>query len=94
MASYVQQNCSITVSYKEDEVPAIRDWLKHHWDSYVGVSFMPVDNTVYSYLPQEVVSEVRYREYVEQLTEVDFQDTESDLEIQNDECEAGVCPVK
>ena len=94
MASYVEQNCSITVSYKEDEVPAIRDWLKHHWDSYVGVSFMPVDNTVYSYLPQEVVSEVRYREYVEQLTEVDFQDTESDLEIQNDECEAGVCPVK
>ena len=94
MASYVEQNCSITVSYKEDEVPAIRDWLKRHWNSYVGVSFMPVDNTVYSYLPQEVVSEVRYREYVEQLTEVDFQDTESDLEIQNDECEAGVCPVK
>ena len=94
MASYVEQNCSITVSYKEDEVPSIRDWLKHHWDSYVGVSFMPVDNTVYSYLPQEVVSEVRYKEYVDQLTEVDFSNTESSLELEEDECVSGVCPVK
>ena len=94
MDSYVEQNCSITVSYQEHEVPSITAWLKHNWDSYVGVSFLPSVNTTYEYLPQEVVSEERYKEYVSQLTEVDFSDTESDLEIENDECETGVCPVK
>ena len=94
MDSYVEQNCSITVSYKEDEVPAIRDWLKSNWSSYVGVSFLPITNTVYEYLPQEVVTEARYKEYVAQLTDVDFSDTDSTHEIENDECESGVCPVK
>ena len=94
MDSYVEQNCSITVSYKEDEVPAIRDWLKSNWSSYVGVSFLPITNTTYDYLPQEVVTEARYKEYVAQLTDVDFSDTDSTHEIENDECESGVCPVK
>ena len=94
MDSYVEQNCSITISYKEDEVPAIRDWLKSNWSSYVGVSFLPITNTVYEYLPQEVVTEARYKEYVSQLTNVDFSDTDSTHEIENDECESGVCPVK
>ena len=94
MDSYVEQNCSITVSYKEDEVPAIKRWLKSNWNSYVGVSFLPIINTVYEYLPQEVVSEERYKEYVAQLTEVDFSHTESDLELEDDECASGVCPVK
>ncbi len=94
MDSYVEQNCSITVSYKEDEVPGIRAWLKTNWSSYVGVSFLPVTNSTYEYLPQEVVTEQRYKEYVAQLTEVDFGGTDSALEMQNDECESGVCPVK
>ena len=94
MDSYVEQNCSITVSYKEDEVPAIRDWLKCNWSSYVGVSFLPITNTTYEYLPQEVVTESRYKEYAAQLTDVDFSDTDSTHEIENDECESGVCPVK
>ena len=94
MDSYVEQNCSITVSYKEDEVPAIRDWLKCNWSSYVGVSFLPITNTTYEYLPQEVVTEARYKEYAAQLTDVDFSDTDSTHEIENDECESGVCPVK
>ena len=94
MDSYVEQNCSITVSYKEDEVPVIRDWLKSNWSSYVGVSFLPITNTTYEYLPQEVVTEARYKEYVAQLTDVDFSDTDSTHEIENDECDSGVCPVK
>ena len=94
MDSYVEQNCSITVSYKEDEVPAIRDWLKSNWSSYVGVSFLPITNTTYEYLPQEVVTEARYKEYVAQLTEVDFSDTDSTHEIEGDECATGVCPTK
>jgi len=94
MDSYVEQNCSISVYYKEDEIPAIRNWLKANWSSYVGVSFLPITNTVYSYLPQEVVTEEAYNEYVSQLTDVDFSDTDSSHEIENDECATGVCPTK
>jgi ribonucleoside-triphosphate reductase len=96
MDSYVEQNCSITVTYKADEVPTIIAWLKSNWSSYVGVSFLPyVDNQeVYSYLPQEVVSQKVYEEYVAQLTPVDLDEVKGTHEIEDDECLQGVCPVK
>ena len=96
MDSYVEQNCSITVTYKADEIPCIITWLKSNWSSYVGVSFLPHVDTqeVYSYLPQEVVSAKVYEEYVAQLTPVDLDEVKGNHEIEDDECLQGVCPVK
>ena len=96
MDSYVEQNCSITVSYKEDEIPSIINWLKSNWSSYVGVSFLPITDSqkVYSYLPQEVVSSQVYEEYVAQLTPVDLDEVKGTHELEDDECLQGVCPVK
>ena len=96
MDAYVEQNCSITVTYKADEIPCIINWLKNNWSSYVGVSFLPHVDTqeVYSYLPQEVVSAKVYEEYVAQLTPVDLDEVKGTHELEDDECLQGVCPVK
>jgi ribonucleoside-triphosphate reductase (formate) len=98
MDSYVEQNCSITVTYKPDEVPAIVDWLHRNWDHYVGVSFLPYVNDAskggYSYLPQEVCTKEEYDEYTGKLGEVDIEETQGHFELEDDECAQGVCPVK
>jgi ribonucleoside-triphosphate reductase len=100
MDSYVEQNCSITVSYEPDEVPSIIFWLLSNWNSYVGVSFLPLvtkaEEAGYSYLPQQCVTKEEYDEYNEQLTEVHWEDKEQlgEHELEDDECASGVCPVK
>ena len=96
MDSYVEQNCSITVSYKTDEIPSIIDWLLTNWNSYVGVSFLPICDTqeVYAYLPQQVVTKEEYDEYIAQLNPVDLDEVMGLHEIEDDECLQGVCPVK
>jgi ribonucleoside-triphosphate reductase (formate) len=98
MDTYVEQNCSITVSYKEDEVPDIIDWLKSNWSSYVGVSFLPSmsdeEKAGYEYLPQQVVCKEVYEEYSAQLSKVDWEKTVGIHELEDDECAQGVCPVK
>jgi len=98
MDSYVEQNCSITVSYEEPEVPLIITWLLSNWNYYVGVSFLPrvtaKETAGYAYLPQEVVTEQEYKEYTESLTEVNWQETTGHHELDDDECVSGVCPVK
>ena len=98
MDSYVEQNCSITISYDHEEIEDIKWWLRNNWDSYVGVSFIPKvsanEQAGYSYLPQEVVSKEQYMDYVQQLTEVNLEDTESLHELDEEECTQGVCPVK
>jgi ribonucleoside-triphosphate reductase len=98
MDTYVEQNCSITVSYKEDEVPDIIAWLKSNWSSYVGVSFLPrmsdAEKAGYEYLPQQVVCKEVYEEYSAQLSKVDWEKAVGIHELEDDECATGACPVK
>lgn len=99
--SWNQQNTSVTISYDPSEVPEIIDWLLDNWDCYVGVSFIyrtdptkTAKDLGYLYLPQEVVTEEDYKEYVKVLKEVDLNNTNSFDEITDAECATGACPIK
>jgi adenosylcobalamin-dependent ribonucleoside-triphosphate reductase len=103
MDTWCEQNVSITVSYDPSEIPQIIDWFEEHWDSYVGVSFLfrndPTKNAEdlgYAYLPQEVVTQQVYEEYVSKLQGIDY----SGIEMRDDDlsvdtaCATGACPVR
>jgi adenosylcobalamin-dependent ribonucleoside-triphosphate reductase len=99
--SWNQQNTSVTISYDPTEVPAIIEWLLDNWDCYVGVSFIyrtdptkTAKDLGYLYLPQEVVTEQDYKEYVQELRPVDLNNTNSFDEITDAECATGACPIK
>lgn len=99
--SWCQQNTSVTISYSPEEVPEIIDWLLDNWDCYVGVSFIyradpskTAKDLGYLYLPQEVVDEQTYHNYVQGLLPVDLNDTSSFDEILDQECATGACPVR
>ena len=99
--NYVQQNVSCTVSYSAEEVPEIIDWLLENWDIYVGVSFLfradptkTAEDLGYLYLPQEVVSKEVWQEYFDSLQPIQLEDSDDGYEIETQECEGGVCPVK
>jgi len=100
MNNYVDHNCSITVSYDRKEIPSIVNWIDRHWDEYVGVSFLPrLDPTKtakdlgYAYLPQEVVSKEKFESYSSGLGHVDIDEAPS-LDLIDEDCENGVCPVR
>lgn len=102
MDTWCEQNVSITVSYDPSEVPQIIAWFNENWDSYVGVSFLfrndPTKNAEdlgYAYLPQEVVTQDTYDEYVSKLQEIDYDGIEMRDELSSDlSCATGACPVR
>jgi len=108
MDHYVDHNCSVTISYDSEEVPAIVDWLDKNWDSYVGVSFLyrtdptkTAKDLGYPYLPQEVVTREVFEAYSAKLLPLpgsrQTTSTESLLDLEVDageECAGGVCPVR
>lgn len=104
MLNWCDQNVSITVSYTPDEVDAIKSWIYHNWEHYVGVSFLfKADPTKtakdlgYEYLPQEVVTEETFNEYVETLSKPDLTELfESGIirDITEDGCQGGHCPIR
>ena len=75
--------------------------MLNNWDCYVGVSFiyrtdpsMTAKDLGYLYLPQEVVTEQEYKDYVAELGIVDLNNTNSFDEILDAECATGACPIK
>lgn len=101
MDNYVDHNCSVTISYSPDEIPSMIDWIMTNWDSYVGVSFIyrndptkTAQDLGYAYLPQEVVTEETYNEYVSKLSPVDIENANSFDELTDDECATGACPIR
>jgi len=101
MENYVDHNCSITVSYSPDEVPAIIDWLMKNWESYVGVSFLyrndptkTAEDLGHPYLPQEVVDKDTFHDYADYLMPVDLNGTDIEGLLDTGECATGACPVR
>lgn len=99
--NWTQQNTSVTIYYSPEEVPEIVDWLMENWDDYVGVSFLlrpdptkTAEDLGYPYLPQEVVTEEVFQEYVSRLREVEIDSVSSLDGPIEDDCESGVCPVR
>lgn len=104
MDNFVDQNCSLTVSYDPEEVPAIIDWMLLNWDSYVGVSWaFRTDPTKTAadfgaaYLPQEVVDRETFEAYTAKLKPLvyDFSGSGAvDLEQLEADCAGGACPIR
>lgn len=105
MDNYVDQNCSLTVSYDPSEVPEIIDWLMAHWDSYVGVSWaFRTDPTKTAadfgaaYLPQQVVDRAAFETYTAQLRPLETEEKNLggavDLDELEDDCKSGFCPIR
>lgn len=100
--TWCEQNVSNTISYDPSEVPQIIDWLLENWETYVGVSFLyrndPTKNAEdlgYAYLPQEVITEEAYNEYVKHLKPVDYAGIEMREFIEtSEECPTGACPIR
>jgi len=101
METWCEQNVSNTISYDPSEVPEIIDWMLENWDSYVGVSFLfrndPTKNAEdlgYAYLPQEVVTQEAYEEYVAGLKPINYEGIELRDDGLIEECATGACPVR
>lgn len=104
MDNYVDHNASVTISYDKDEVDGMASWLMENWDSYVGVSFLyrndptkTAEDLGYPYLPQQVVDEKTFREYVDKLGNVRMhavKHTDDEVEDQGQACAGGACPIR
>ena len=101
MDHYVDNNISTTISYLPGEIGQIIDWLHENWDHYVATAFMfrndltkTAEDLGYPYLPQEVVTEERFQDYVKGLQPIDLFNASGAFEIDSQECRTGMCPIK
>lgn len=100
MNSYIDMNCSITISVKDNEWEDVEQWLWDNWDCVVGVSFLSLSNSFYNLMPYESISKEKYDELMKNFKVFEpnlikqFEKNEIEIDTGNVECENGVCPVR
>lgn len=98
--NYTEHNTSITVTVRADEWEGVEQWVWDNWDSFVAVSFLPLDDAVYPLMPYEEISEEEYNKRKQEMKPFDaellkrFEKTQQELDLGTDGCETGACPVR
>lgn len=87
---------SVTVYYRKEELPQIKEWLSKYYDNSIkSVSFLLHVDHNFPLPPYEEISEEKYRELIANIDfSVPLQETATNFEIDLDNCATGACPIK
>lgn len=100
MEHYVDHNASITVHVRDDEWEAVEEWVWNNWDDVVALSFLSLDDSFYELMPYESITEKEYNKMASELPTFipsllnKYEKEELQLDVGNDGCESGICPIR
>jgi len=93
---WADNNVSVTVYYRKEELPLIKEWLKANYDNGIkSVSFLLHSEHGFSLAPYEEIDKSQYDKMYSKIKHwKTFVDTGIDMSIEDLECASGACPVK
>lgn len=100
MENYVDHNCSITIHVREHEWDEVEEWVWNNWDDIVALSFLALEDNFYQLLPYEAIDEEEYTRRSAQMKPfltnllAKYEKKEQELDLGNDGCDNGVCPIR
>ena len=92
---WADQSVSVTVYYKKEELPDIKEWLKENYSTSVkSVSFLLHNDHGFKQAPYESITEDSYRSMLKNIKPIKTSNEISSGLIDSLECEGGSCPVR
>lgn len=98
---WVQENwsdnsVSVTVTYKKEELPAIKEWLaKNYTESVKSVSFLLYAGHGFDQAPYETITKEEYEALVSRVIPITSLDSIKEDSMDGmDDCASGACPIK
>jgi hypothetical protein len=87
---------SVTVYYRQEELPEIREWLKTNYDNSVkSVSFLLHADHNFPLAPYEEIDEPTYRKMLSGIDlSIPLGETLDDNLMDDPSCASGACPVR
>lgn len=90
-------NVSATVTIKNDEWSAVREWLYENKEYFTALSFLPEDLGTYKQAPFETITEEQFNEAVKSLNQVDLSKviemSDNTALMESVACAGGACEV-
>lgn len=98
---YTRHNSSNTITVKPDEWLSVENEIYSKWNDFCAVSFLSHDGGTYQLAPYEAISEEQYHALKNSMMPFDPEvlravegGVEQEIELAQDGCESGVCPIR
>jgi len=97
---WTQHNPSCTITYREDEIIELIDWVYKHQNVLGGISFLPESDAQYDQMPYEEISREEYERLAQAFPEIDYsklyryEDEDLTTAAQEVACTAGACDLR
>lgn len=93
---WADNNVSVTVYYRKEELPEIKEWLAKNYSSKVkSVSFLLHSDHGFNLAPYEEITKDAYLKMKNKIkNSISFVDSSNESLIDSLECEGGACPIK
>jgi ribonucleoside-triphosphate reductase len=90
---WADQSVSVTVYYRKEEIPQLKEWLANNLSEIKTISFLLYSGHGFDQAPKEQITEEQYAKLSAKIKPLDDADVGSG-EILSMECEGGQCPVR
>lgn len=91
---WADQSVSVTVYYKKEEIPQIKEWLRNNLKYTKTISFLLYSGHGFVQAPKEPITKEQYEKLASKVKPIDFDEIEEGTLLSSLECEGGVCPIK
>lgn len=91
---WADQAVSVTVYYRREEIPQIKEWLANNLSELKTISFLCHNDHGFKQAPKEAISQEQFEKLSKKIKPLDTDTVSQGSEIDSLECAGGVCPVK
>ncbi len=89
------QAVSVTIYYKKEEIPRIKEWLRVNLKEIKTISFLLHQGHGFKQAPKQKITAEEYEKGISKLTPLEFSQLANIGEVEAEEtCPGGACPVK
>lgn len=90
---WADQSVSVTVYYKKEEIPRLKQWLTDNLQYLKTISFLCHSEHGFKQAPKEAITREQFEKLTAEVTPIDMGEI-GEGNISSMECESGVCPVR
>jgi ribonucleotide reductase alpha subunit len=91
---WADQSVSVTVYYKKEDIPKLKEWVATNLPYLKSISFLCHNDHGFKQAPKEAISQEQYEKLSSKIKSLQLEDIGEGLMLDGLECAGGVCPVR
>ena len=88
------QAVSVTVYYKREEIPQLKEWLSNNLKYLKGISFLCAGDHGFKQAPKEAITKEQYEQKSRLIKTLSEDDLGIGADLEGTECGSGACPIR